>query len=85
MNVGQTKVTIATLRPHQTGDLTEKQQTYWDKNHALTCRTLAEDFELGTAIQSNLAFGVNDHLTFGRFEGALTAFNSLVETALTTA
>ena len=75
----QTHVRITTLRPAQEAPLSEKQQAYWDKNHALTCRTLAEDFELGEQIQAGLTTGVNDSLTFGKFEGALHAFNQIVD------
>ena len=71
-----------TFRPAQAEALSEKRQTYWDKNHALTCRTLAEDFELGESIQAGMALGVNEAVTFGRFEGALHCFNQSVEAAL---
>jgi len=80
--VDQTQVRMVTLRPGQAEPLSEKHQAYWDKNHALTCRTLAEDFELGESIQAGLALGVNDAVTFGRFEGALHGFNLSVERAL---
>ena len=35
--------------------------------------------ELGEKIQLGLELGVNDHLTFGRFEGALHVFNQTVD------
>lgn len=71
-----------TLRPLQEELLSQKQQSCWDKNHALTIKTLEEDFELGEQIQSGMALGVNDQLTFGRFEGALDRFNGAVDAAL---
>ena len=80
--VDKTQIRIVTLRPAQAEALSEKRQTYWDKNHALTCRTLAEDFELGESIQAGMALGVNEAVTFGRFEGALDCFNQSVDTAL---
>ena len=80
--VDETSIRIVTFRPAQAEALSEKRQTYWDKNHALTCRTLAEDFELGESIQAGMALGVNEAVTFGRFEGALHCFNQSVETAL---
>ena len=82
VGVDETRIRCVTLRPSQAGPLTEKQQSYWDKNHALTVKTLEEDFELGVQIQSGMALGVNDQLTFGRFEGALDKFNTAVDAAL---
>ncbi|MEL7297138.1 MAG: SRPBCC family protein [Pseudomonadota bacterium] len=51
---------------------------HWQKNHTITMDTLAEDFAIGESIQSGLSSGVNASLTFGRFEGALAAFNQCV-------
>ena len=82
--VDQTQIRIVTLRPAQAEALSEKRQTYWDKNHALTCRTLAEDFELGESIQAGMALGVNEAVTFGRFEGALHRFNQQVDAGMRT-
>ncbi|MEM9107234.1 MAG: SRPBCC family protein, partial [Pseudomonadota bacterium] len=80
--VDKTRIRCVTLRPKQDEPLNEKQQKYWDKNHALTIKTLDEDFDLGEKIQAGLALGVNDNLTFGRFEGALGKFNEVVDEAL---
>ena len=82
LSVSQTQITVTTLRPKQADPLTDKQTAYWDKNHALTVTTLNEDFEIGEKIQAGLAHGVNTSLTFGRFEGALDAFNQTVDHAL---
>ena len=80
--VDQTHIRCVTLRPKQEAPLTEKQHSYWDKNHALTVKTLEEDFDLGEKIQAGMALGVNPHLTFGRFEGALDKFNRTVDQAI---
>ena len=82
ISASKTKIRLATLIPKQAEPLTENQQNYWDKNHALTCTTLYEDFEMGEKIQAGLELGVNEQLTFGRFEGALDQFNSIVDSAL---
>ncbi|MEO0591411.1 MAG: hypothetical protein AAFZ11_12755 [Pseudomonadota bacterium] len=49
---------------------------------AITRTTLDEDFALGEGIPAGLLGGANAELTFGRFEGALTAFNQTVADAL---
>ncbi len=54
----------------------------WAKNHAITLTTLNEDFDIGESIQAGLESGANEHLTFGRFEGALAVFNRSVEQTL---
>ncbi|MGE3630146.1 MAG: ring-hydroxylating oxygenase subunit alpha, partial [Sandaracinaceae bacterium] len=51
----------------------------WEKNHALTLPTLAEDFALAESIQSTLASGANDALTFGTYEHQLEAFHETLE------
>ncbi|MEL6737985.1 MAG: SRPBCC family protein [Pseudomonadota bacterium] len=55
---------------------------HWARNHAITRSTLDEDFALGEGIQAGLTSGANSELTFGRFEGALTAFNQTVADTL---
>ncbi|MEM8837343.1 MAG: SRPBCC family protein [Pseudomonadota bacterium] len=82
VSVAETRIRCVTLRPKQDTPLTEKQQAYWDKNHQLTVTTLEEDFALGENIQSGMALGVNERLTFGRFEGALHRFNETVDAAI---
>ena len=52
---------------------------YWEKNHRITSNTLNEDFVIGESIQAGLATGANEHMTFGRFEGALPEFNRVVK------
>lgn len=76
-----TTMRIITLAPK--GDATEDRAEWWTRNHGFTLKTLKEDFMIGEAIQSGLSHGVNDALTFGRFEGALHAFNKVVAARLT--
>lgn len=76
-----TRMRIITLVPKE--DATENRAEWWSRNHGFTLKTLKEDFLIGEAIQSGLAHGVNDALTFGRFEGALHAFNQVVDARLT--
>lgn len=70
----RTNLRIATLVPQERAD----DKEHWARNHAITRATLDEDFELGEGIQAGLASGANSELTFGRFEGALAAFNQSV-------
>lgn len=51
----------------------------------ITKTTLDEDFALSESVQANLASGANDTMLFGRFEGALDAFNQTVNRMLETA
>lgn len=76
-----TRMRIVTLVPKE--DATEDRAEWWARNHGFTLKTLKEDFLIGEAIQSGLSHGVNDALTFGRFEGALHAFNQIVDARLT--
>ncbi|MEM7763878.1 MAG: SRPBCC family protein [Pseudomonadota bacterium] len=73
----RTRLRIQTMVPcdrlDAAGDL-----AHWQKNHTITMDTLAEDFAIGESIQSGLTSGANTALTFGRFEGALGAFNRCV-------
>ena len=71
---------MTTLAP--TEDVNEARAGHWRRNHAITRTTLAEDFDIGVAVQAGLASGANESLTFGRYEGALDSFNRQVEAAL---
>lgn len=73
----RTVLTMCTLVP--AGDNTQGKRDYWARHHAFTMKTLEEDFVLGEEIQQGLACGANTHLNFGRFEGALSSFNAMVE------
>lgn len=78
-DVDRTLIRMVTMKPADDGG---KGDAYWDKNHTLTEATLYEDFEIGEKIQAGFAMGANDHLTFGRYEGALDAFNAVVDAAI---
>ncbi len=81
-SAGQTQLRLMTLAPNS-GPMAEgKDAAHWQRNHAITMATLAEDFDLGVGIQAGLSSGANTHLTFGRFEGALDAFNRQVDALL---
>lgn len=73
----RTRIRLSTLVPDTAAaaDMAE----HWRTNHAITTRTLTEDFVIGESIQSGLDTGANDHLHFGRFEGALEKFNKVVD------
>ena len=71
----ETELRLVTLAP-----ITRlEDDEYWDKNHRITSNTLNEDFVIGESIQAGLATGANEHMTFGRFEGALPEFNRVVK------
>lgn len=70
----KTQLRLATLVPRAALGKTE----HWQRNHMITKTTLDEDFAIGESIQSSLASGANDTMLFGRFEGALDAFNQAV-------
>lgn len=81
LSADSTRIRISTLVPD---DRVEREDdlAHWEKNHAITMATLAEDFDIGESIQAGLASGANETLTFGRFEGALAAFNRQVSARL---
>ena len=76
----KTILRIGTLVPAETADDAE----HWERNHQITRVTLDEDFALGEGIQKGLTSEVNSELMFGRFEGALTAFNQIVADTMET-
>lgn len=78
ISAGQTRVRLTTLVPKSEADRTE----HWNRNHQITRTTLDEDFVIGESIQSCIASGANNSMIFGRFEGALDAFNKVVEARL---
>lgn len=75
---GRTGLRLATLAP--TGDMLAegKNSDHWQRNHAITIKTLEEDIRIGEGIHAGLTSGANDHALFGRFEGALDRFNRTV-------
>lgn len=80
--VDQTLVRIASLVPEVDQPHGHQPDAHWHTNHQITCATLDEDFAMGESIQSGLASGANTQLQFGRNEGALVAFNRIVDRAL---
>ena len=81
LSAGSTRIRINTLVPRDR--MTDPDDlAHWARNHQITLDTLDEDFDIGERIQAGLDSGANEHLTFGRFEGALAAFNDSVEAAM---
>ncbi len=76
----RTRLVLSSMIPGQAH--TPERQDYWTRNHQLTLVTLQEDFALAEGIQRGLASGANRALNFGRFEGALAAFNRSVDDAI---
>lgn len=81
LDAATTRVRLSTVVPADRVS-SDDDLAHWAKNHDITVRTLTEDFEIGERIQSGLASGANERLTFGRFEGALEKFNASVERRL---
>ena len=81
LTASSTRIRLSTLAPNDRVEC-ERDLAHWEKNHAITLVTLAEDFDIGESIQAGLESGANEHLTFGRFEGALAEFNRSVESRL---
>ena len=82
LSESQTEVCLRTLVPQLESQAADQADDHWTRNHAITTTTLREDFDIGENIQAGLSSMVNQHLTFGRFEGALDKFNQFVEQAL---
>lgn len=78
ISAGQTRVRLTTLAPKAEAEKTD----HWKRNHEITRVTLDEDFEIGESIQASIASGANESMLFGRFEGALHAFNQVVSKKL---
>ena len=76
----KTRLRLSTLVPKSEAHTTD----HWARNHHITRTTLDEDFVIGERIQATLLSGANQNMLFGRFEGALDAFNQTVETHLET-
>ncbi len=78
LSPNESEMRLATLVPKARAD----EQEHWARNHAITTTTLNEDFDIGESIQAGLASGANQHMTFGRFEGALAEFHRIADTYL---
>ena len=76
-----TRVRFSILAPKDRIE-SEEDLTHWANNQEMTWTTLDEDFSIGENIQAGLKSGANEVLTFGRFEGALAAFNENVNSRL---
>ena len=81
LSASSTRIRVATLAPADRTD-SAADLAHWERNHAITMETLAEDFAIGESIQAGLESGANKHLTFGRFETALGEFNRSVDSRL---
>jgi hypothetical protein len=60
----------------------DKATRSWQANVDLYRRTLAEDYELAESIQTGLATGANEALTFGTFEYSALRFHSQLQQQL---
>lgn len=76
----KTRLRLSTLVPKAEAERTD----HWQRNHHITRTTLDEDFVIGERMQATLLSGANQNMLFGRFEGALDAFNQTVDTHLDT-
>ena len=74
LSAGQTRLRISTLAAKASND-----DEHWARNNEIAQTTLAEDGEIGESIQSVIHAGANDAFNFGRFEGALTEFNAVID------
>ena len=74
----QTRIRLTTIAPKAEADKVD----HWRRNHEITSVTLTEDFVIGESIQSSIAAGANSSMLFGKFEGALDAFNRVVAASL---
>ncbi|MEL6415935.1 MAG: SRPBCC family protein [Pseudomonadota bacterium] len=75
IDAGRTRLRLSTLIPKSEAHKDE----HWHRNHQITRATLDEDFVIGERMQATLLSGANQNMLFGRFEGALDAFNQIVE------
>ena len=78
LSADETRIRMSTLVPREKAENVE----HWKRNHEITRVTLDEDFAIGERIQATLRSGANEDMIFGRFEGALDAFNRVVESRL---
>lgn len=80
LSATRTRVHEVTLIPQSPAS--DKATRYWQANVDLYRRTLAEDYELAESIQSGLATGANEALTFGTFEYSALRFHSQLQQQL---
>lgn len=80
LSATRTRVHEVTLIPQSPAS--DKATRYWQANVDLYRRTLAEDYELAESIQTGLATGANESLTFGTFEYSALRFHSQLQQQL---
>lgn len=79
----QTRIDVLTVgAAGEDGEFDDAARGYLAKNHAVSIRTLDEDFEIAEQIQRGLPTGANSHLRFARFEGALSDWRQQLEAEL---
>lgn len=74
LSAGESELRVVLLAPEAEAGSGE----HWLRNLEITRATLDEDFHIAESIQAGLAAGANGEMLFGRFEGALSAFNRTV-------
>ncbi|MEM9458856.1 MAG: SRPBCC family protein [Myxococcota bacterium] len=83
LDPGRTRIAVSTVgRPPGPDGYGERARAFLQRNHALTCATLAEDFVLAEQIQAGLHTGANEHFRLGRFEGALRQWHRRLDARL---
>ncbi len=75
VSAGETVLRMVLLAPKGEVD----QADHWARNLEITQTTLDEDFNIAESIQAGIESGANDEMLFGRFEGALGAFNRTID------
>lgn len=76
VSIDETRVQILTLAPAPSVEgRSEKQQTFFEANHAFTKHTLHEDFTIAEQIQTGMKSGANEYFRLARFEGALSEWH----------
>jgi phenylpropionate dioxygenase-like ring-hydroxylating dioxygenase large terminal subunit len=60
----------------------DKARGHWERNVEIYRAALAEDYAMMQSIQTTLASGANEALTFGAFEQAAARFHEQLETAM---
>lgn len=80
INASLTRVHEITIIPET--PVSDKAKAHWDANVKLYQRTLAEDYALAESIQTGLASGANEMLTFGTFEYSAPRFHGHIQQQL---
>ena len=71
-----THIEVLTVgRGSEEGEPRAEARTFLEKNHAISVRTLDEDFLIGEQIQRGIRTSANEHFRFGRFEDALSEWH----------